>query len=128
MPSNPILRDYHEYILVFSKQEYGRQIPKQYEKEMTKDQFFKYTKSIWNFDGENSRRVEHPAPFPIELPRRLILLYSFPGDLVLDPFMGSGTTALAALETGREYVGFEKNADYCKLANERIAAKFAKSA
>ena len=75
-----------------------------------------------------SRKVKHPAPFPIELPRRLILLYSFPGDTVLDPFMGSGTTALAALETGRKYVGFEKESDYCKIANERIAAKFAKTA
>ena len=87
-----------------------------------------YTESVWHFNTENSRRVNHPAPFPIELPRRLILLYSFPGDLVLDPFMGSGTTALAALETGRKYIGFEKEAAYCKLANERIATKFAKTA
>ena len=128
MPSNPILRDFHEYILVFSKKGYGQKIPKNFQKEMTKDQFMDYTKSIWNFNAENCRRVNHPAPFPVELPRRLILLYSFPGDIVLDPFLGSGTTALAALETGRKYLGFEKNAAYCKLANERITAKFAKTA
>ena len=128
MPSNPILRDYHEYILVFSKGEYGRKIPNNYKYEMSKKEFMIFTESIWHFNTENSRKVKHPAPFPIELPRRLILLYSFPGDTVLDPFMGSGTTALAALETGRKYVGFEKESDYCKIANERIAAKFAKTA
>ena len=128
MPSNPILRDFHEYILVFSKQEYGRKIPKNFQKEMGNKQFMDYTQSIWHFNAESHRKVKHPAPFPIELPKRLILFYSFPGDLVLDPFMGSGTTALAALETGRKYVGFEKNAAYCRLANERIAAKFTKTA
>ncbi len=122
LPSNPVLREYHEYILIFSKHEYGRKIPVGYEPEMSKMQFLSYTESVWRFNNTVChRKIKHPATFPLELPRRLILLYSFPGDLVLDPFMGSGTTAVAALETGRNYVGYEKKREYCKLAKTRIA-------
>jgi DNA modification methylase len=64
--------------------------------------------------------VGHPAPFPVELPRRLIELFSFAGDVVLDPFMGSGSTAVAAVSTGRRFVGYEIDAGYVDLARERV--------
>ncbi len=71
--------------------------------------------------SESANRAGHPAPFPVELPRRFIELYTFEDELVLDPFMGSGSTALAATETGRRYVGYEIEPDYLARANERIA-------
>jgi site-specific DNA-methyltransferase (adenine-specific) len=77
--------------------------------------------SVWDILPESARRVGHPAPFPTELPRRLIELYSFAGDLILDPFLGSGSTAIAATQTGRHYVGYETDAAYVKLAERRIA-------
>jgi modification methylase len=79
-----------------------------------------WTKSIWTLKAESAKKIGHPAPFPIELPYRLIQLYSFKTDIVLDPFMGSGTTAVAALQSNRKYIGFEINEDYIKLANRRI--------
>ena len=117
--SNPILRDVHEYILIFSKGDYKRE---KGEKENTigRDEFMEWTKSIWTMNAESAKRVGHPAPFPIELPYRLIHLYSFKNDIVLDPFMGAGTTAIAAIKASRQYVGYEINADYVALANERI--------
>jgi DNA modification methylase len=123
--SNPILRDIHEYILVFSKGDYKRN-RKKVEKEIkqdtiTKEEFMEWTKSVWTFNAESARRVGHPAPFPIDLPYRLIQLYSFKTDIVLDPFMGSGTTAIAALKSGRNFVGFEISQEYIKLIKKRIA-------
>ena len=79
-----------------------------------------WTKSIWTFNAESARRVGHPAPFPIDLPFRLIQLYSFTTDIILDPFMGSGTTAIAALKSNRNYVGFEISKKYIELINTRI--------
>ena len=109
--SNPTLRDIHEYILVFSKGDYKRHRDK---KEMVikqntiiREDFMELTKSIWTFNAESAKKIGHPAPFPIDLPYRLIQLYSFKTDIVLDPFMGSGTTAVAALKDNRKYVGFE---------------------
>ncbi len=123
--SNPILRDIHEYILVFSKGDYKRERTKT-EKEtkqntISKEKFMEWTKSIWTFNAESARRIGHPAPFPIDLPYRLIQLYSFTTDIILDPFMGSGTTAIAALKSNRNYVGFEINKEYIDLINKRIA-------
>ncbi len=123
--SNPILRDIHEYILVFSKGDYKRE-RKKYEREtkqntISKEEFMEWTKSIWTFNAESARRVGHPAPFPIDLPYRLIQLYSFTTDIVLDPFMGSGTTAIAALKSNRNYVGFEISEEYIKLTKKRIS-------
>ncbi len=123
--SNPILRDIHEYILVFSKGEYKRERTKK-EKEIklntiSKDEFMEWTKSIWTFNAESARRVGHPAPFPVDLPYRLIQLYSFTTDIVLDPFMGSGTTAIAALKSNRNYVGFEISQEYIDLTKTRTA-------
>ncbi len=118
--ANPTLRDVHEYILVFSKGNYKRDKGNK-EDTITRDQFIEWTKSIWTFHAESAKRVGHPAPFPVELPYRLIQLYSFKGDIVLDPFMGSGTTALASLMSKRYYVGYEINEDYINLANKRIS-------
>ena len=123
--SNPILRDIHEYILIFSKGNYKRERTKQ-EKEskqnsISKSDFMEWTKSIWTFHAESARRIGHPAPFPIDLPYRLIQLFSFTNDIVLDPFMGSGTTGIAALKSHRKYVGFDTNQEYIDLAKKRIS-------
>jgi DNA modification methylase len=117
--SNPTLRDVHEYVLVFSKGEFSRNgVPGG--STISRDEFLEYTKSVWSFPTESARRVGHPAPFPVELPRRLIQLYSFAGDLILDPFAGSGTTCIAAVQTGRHYVGYETRPDYVEIALRRI--------
>jgi len=119
--SNPTLRDTHEYILVFSKGTFKRPKVEGRESTISKEEFLEYTKSVWGFASESAKKVGHPAPFPVELPYRLIQLYTYSDEVVLDPFMGSGQTALAALKTGRHYVGYEVNEEYLKLANERIA-------
>lgn len=122
--SNPVLRDVHEYILVFSKGTFSRKRDTAPDANqintITKEQFMEWTKSVWTFNPESAKKVGHPAPFPVELPYRLIQLYTFTGDVVLDPFMGSGTTAIAALQSSRRYVGYEVDAEYVKLANDRI--------
>ena len=115
---NPTLRDLHEYVIVASKGSFGRQ--RSGEDTISKDDFLDATVSIWDILPESARRVGHPAPFPVELPRRLIELYTFEGDLILDPFIGSGTTAVAAVEAGRHFVGFDLDPDYLELAERRI--------
>lgn len=117
--SNPTLRDVHEYILIFSKGSFSRNGHADHNT-ISRDEFLEYTKSVWDFPAESARRVGHPAPFPLELPRRLIQLYSFKGDVVLDPFAGSGTTCVAAREAERHFVGYEKNEDYVRLAEKRL--------
>ncbi len=117
--SNPTLRDVHEYILVFSKESFGR-VGKGKRSTVGRDEFLELTKSIWTFGAESARRVGHPAPFPLELPRRLIQLYSFKNDIVLDPFAGSGTTCLAARQLSRHFVGYEKKRLYVRLAERRL--------
>jgi len=119
--SNPVLRDTHEYILIFSKGTYKRQKPEGKENSISREQFMEWTKSVWQIPPESARKIGHPAPFPVELPYRLIQLFTYTGDIVLDPFMGSGSTALAALKAGRFYVGYEVNAQYAELASQRIA-------
>ncbi|MDY6800642.1 MAG: site-specific DNA-methyltransferase [Bacteroidota bacterium] len=122
--ANPTLRDIHEYILVFSKGDYKRERKKdELEKRkntITKEQFMEWTKSIWAMNAESARRIGHPAPFPEELPYRLIQLYSFTNDIVLDPFIGSGTTGVAALKSDRFFIGYDTNEDYIKLAEKRL--------
>lgn len=122
--SNPVLRDVHEYILVFSKQSFARQDHKLMQKKnsISRDEFLEYTKSIWSFNSESAKRVNHPAPFPVELPYRLIQLFSFEDDIIIDPFCGSGTTCIAALKTKRKYIGVEINPDYVSGAKQRIAS------
>ena len=124
--SNPCLRDIHEYLLVFSKGDYKLARSKTERAEgridtIVKDEFIQHTKSIWSFPTESARRVNHPAPFPVELPRRCIEMFTFAGDVVLDPFLGSGTTAVAAKMCGRRYVGLDLSEEYCAIAEERLA-------
>ena len=117
--ANPVLRDVHEYILVFSKGTFSRQ-GKGRESTISKEQFLEWTKSVWNFPAVSARKVGHPAPFPDELPHRLIQLYTFKDDIILDPFAGSGTTCVAAAEAGRAYIGYDLNEEYIELARRRL--------
>ena len=119
--ANPTLRDVHEYILVLSKDTYRRPRPEGRESTISRNDFLEWTKSVWQFPAESARRVGHPAPFPVELPRRCIELYTYSGEVVLDPFMGSGTTAIAALQTGRRFVGYEVSEEYRALAYRRLS-------
>ncbi|HJS19939.1 MAG TPA: site-specific DNA-methyltransferase [Anaerolineales bacterium] len=88
--------------------------------DVSRDEFMNWTNGVWTFNGESKKKVGHPAPFPLELPRRCIKMFSFVGDTVLDPFMGSGTTILAAALHGRKAVGVEIDKGYCRLARQRI--------
>lgn len=117
--SNPTLRDVHEYILIFSKNTFGRKNPLKRENTVSRDEFLELTTSIWTFPSESARKIGHPAPFPVELPYRTIQLYTFEGEVVLDPFMGSGQTAVAAIKSKRHYVGYEIDREYAKLADKR---------
>lgn len=116
--SNPVLRDVHEYILIFSKDVYKRQPVK--ENSISRDDFLENTKSVWKFSATSAKRAQHPAPFPVDLPLRLMDLYSYVGDIILDPFIGSGTTAEAAIKTGRHFIGYEKEEEYVEVAERRI--------
>ena len=120
--SNPVLRDTHEYILVFSKGPFKRPKTPGKQNTITRPQFLEWTKSIWSMKPESAKKIGHPAPFPVELPYRLIQLYTYRGEIVLDPFMGSGSTAIAALKSERKYIGYEIDPAYIHLAEERIAA------
>jgi site-specific DNA-methyltransferase (adenine-specific) len=120
--SNPVLRDTHEYVLVFSKGSFSRKKEDGMENTISKEDFMEWTKSVWTINPESATKIGHPAPFPVELPYRLIQLYTYKGEVILDPFMGSGSTAIAALTSNRKYVGYEIDQDYAKLAQERIAS------
>jgi modification methylase len=117
--ANPVLRDVHEYILVFSKGTFSRK-GKGKENSIGRDEFLEWTKSVWTFPAVSARKIGHPAPFPEELPHRLIQLFSFKGDVVLDPFVGSGSTCLAAAAGGRNYIGYDVSEEYLELASKRI--------
>lgn len=119
-PVNPTLRDVHEYILIFSKQTFKRESPNKRKSTISSEEFLKFTKSVWTFPAETASKIGHPAPFPVELPYRLIQLYTFEEEVVLDPFMGSGQTAIAAIKTNRYYVGYEIEKAYVKLGEQRI--------
>ena len=128
-PGNPVLRDVSERIVVASKGRFDRAVPADerarsglpHEGTMTMDEFVDATTDVWDLPSESATRVGHPAPFPVELPRRLIELYTYRGDLVLDPFMGSGSTAVAAVRTERHFVGFDTDPTYVALAERRVA-------
>ncbi len=121
-PANPTLRDVHEYILVFSKGSFGRQKPINRHPTISKEEFLDFTKSLWTLYTESAKKIGHPAPFPTELPYRLIQLYTFNDEVILDPFMGSGQTAIATLLSKRHYIGFETNIKYIESAENRIEA------
>jgi site-specific DNA-methyltransferase (adenine-specific) len=118
--ANPALRDIHEYILVFSKSVFRRENAARRRSTISRAEFLEFTKSVWSFPAEPARGVGHPAPFPVELPYRLIQLYTFAEEVVLDPFMGSGQTAIAAIKTNRHYVGYDISEEYIKLAEKRV--------
>ncbi|HEX5836448.1 MAG TPA: site-specific DNA-methyltransferase [Anaerolineales bacterium] len=118
--SNPTLRDTHEYILVFSKGSFRRDKIDGRKSTISREEFLEFTKSVWEFPSESARKVGHPAPFPVELPYRLIQLYTFSNEIVLDPFMGSGQTAIAALKADRHFIGYEISGEYLELARSRI--------
>ncbi|HKX74202.1 MAG TPA: site-specific DNA-methyltransferase [Acidimicrobiia bacterium] len=127
--SNPVLRDVTERVIVASKGRFDRALSRAkraalglpHLSTMTTEGFLEATVDVWEIASESASRVGHPAPFPVALPRRLIELYTYQGDLVLDPFIGSGTTAVAAVETGRHYVGFEVEAAYLDIARRRLS-------
>lgn len=128
--TNPSLRDVTERIVIAGKGRFDRAIkPKRrqelglpWESTISRDDFMAWTLDTWRFPPASAKRVGHPAPFPVELPRRCIELYTFRGDVVLDPFMGAGTTAEAAVRTDRRYLGFELDPAYVELAEARVAA------
>lgn len=128
-PGNPVLRDLTERVIVASKGRFDRAVPARQractalpsEASMTRDDFMENTLDVWEIPSESATRVGHPAPFPMELPSRLIELYTYRGDLVLDPFLGSGTTAVAAIRSGRHYVGYDLDETYIQLAEARVA-------
>ena len=119
--SNPTLRDVHEYIQVYSKGTLKRSKDGK-TATISREEFMEYTKSVWHFSTVSARKIGHPAPYPVELVYRCIQLYSFENDIVFDPFIGSGTTAIAALDTDRRYLGVDIKQDFVDHANERVKA------
>jgi DNA modification methylase len=128
-PTNPVLRDVTERVIVASKGRFGRaKSPKErratglpFASSIRADDFMALTLDVWDIPPESANRVQHPAPFPVELPQRLIELYTFTGDLVLDPFLGSGTTVVAARRAGRLGLGYDLDPAYVELARTRLA-------
>ncbi len=129
-PSNPVLRDVTERVIIASKGRFDRAKSEKdregaglpHRATTTADEFMAATLDIWAIDAESATRIGHPAPFPVELPRRLIELFTYEGDLILDPFLGSGTTLVAAKESGRRGIGFDLDPDYVELAAMRVGA------
>jgi DNA modification methylase len=130
-PSNPVLRDVTERIVIASKGRFDRALKPEQRlgaglpstATISRDEFLEATTDLWEMAPESATRVGHPAPFPVELPKRLIELYTYEKDVVLDPFMGSGTTAVAALRTRRHFIGFDTDRSYVNRAKLRIAAE-----
>jgi len=116
--SNPVIRDIHEYCLIFSKD--SMKNSSKGKSTIEKEEFMESTLSIWNISPARAKKIGHPAPFPVELVKKFINLYSFKNNLILDPFMGSGSTAIASRMLERDYIGYEINPDYVKIANKRI--------
>lgn len=128
-PANPVLRDVTERIVIASKGRFDRALTQRQRHDkglpstatISREEFMDATTDLWEIAPESATRVGHPAPFPVELPRRLIDLYTYAGDVVLDPFMGSGSTALAAVGTDRHYLGFDTDESYVGIADRRVA-------
>ncbi len=129
--ANPVLRDVTERVVIASKGRFDRAVTRQtrrerglpWENSITPEQFRTWTLDTWRIAPERARRVGHPAPFPVELPRRLMELFTYVDDLVVDPFVGSGQTAIACLQSQRHYIGYDTDADYIALAERRIATE-----
>ena len=130
--ANPVLRDLTERVIVASKLRLDRSITRKkreelglpFENTISKEEFLDATLDTWKIRPESAKRVGHPAPFPIDLPRRLIQLYTYKDDLVLDPFLGAGTTAVAAVQTDRHYVGYDTDTHYIDIAKMRLEDEF----
>ncbi|HET6663728.1 MAG TPA: site-specific DNA-methyltransferase, partial [Acidimicrobiales bacterium] len=128
-PANPVLRDVTERVVVASKGRFDRAIDRSQRAAAalphlatpSADEFMEATLDVWELAPESARRVGHPAPFPVELPQRLIELYTWRGDVVLDPFMGVGSAAVAAVRTGRHYLGYDTDEGYVEVARRRAA-------
>lgn len=126
--ANPVFRDITERVVVASKGRFDRALTPQrrraeglpFENTLTSDEFMSATLDLWRIEPESARRVNHPAPFPVELPERLIHLFTYKGDVVLDPFMGSGSALVAAVRTGRRPLGFDLDPDYVEIARSRV--------
>jgi site-specific DNA-methyltransferase (adenine-specific) len=124
------MRDLSERVVIASKGRFDRAVLRAkraqqglpHQNTISKEEFMEATLDVWNIRPESARRVGHPAPFPVELPGRCIRLFTYVDDVVLDPFMGSGTTAVAAIHNDRRFIGFETDATYVSLAEARIAA------
>ncbi|MFY9141257.1 MAG: site-specific DNA-methyltransferase [Thermacetogeniaceae bacterium] len=114
----PRLRDLHEYLLVFVKEQFS--CPDKGESDISREEFMSSTLSVWEIAPESAKKIGHPAPFPVELASRVVKLYSYVGDVVLDPFAGSGTTCVAAKRHNRHYVGYEILPEYCALCEQRL--------
>lgn len=131
-PANPVLRDITERIVIASKGRFDRALaPAQRAKRslpstatISRDEFIEATTDLWELPPESATKVGHPAPFPVELPQRLIELYTYEDDVVLDPFMGSGSSAVAALRTRRRFIGFDTDEGYVRAAEARIAEEW----
>lgn len=127
--ANPVLRDVTERVIIASKGRFDRaksvkereRLGLPFENTLTNDEFLEATLDVWSMPPESAKRVGHPAPFPVELPERLIRLYTYTGDLVLDPFMGSGSTLVAAAKWRRRYAGYDLDGEYVKIARKRVA-------
>jgi site-specific DNA-methyltransferase (adenine-specific) len=117
--SCPIVRSTHEFIYVFSKDKFSLDGDSE-QSDMTPEEFNEYTFSTWFIPPETARDNPHPVPYPLGLVKRIIKLYSYRGDVVLDPFVGSGTTCLAAYLLGRQYIGIDNSRKYCDFAENRI--------
>lgn len=130
-PSNPVLRDITERVVIASKGRFDRALtPTQRlanelpsTATISRDEFMDATTDLWEIAPESATKVGHPAPFPVDLPKRLIELYTYEDDVILDPFMGSGSAAVAALRTRRHYIGFDTDANYVSAAERRIAVE-----
>ncbi len=107
-----------EVIVVLYKEEWRKKNGGK--SDITKSEFMEWTNGVWNFSGESKKRVGHPAPFPVELPKRCIKLFSFVGDTILDPFLGSGSTLIACVLTARKGIGVEIDENYCEIAKQRL--------
>lgn len=118
--SNPVLRDLHEYVVVMSKGQWGR--VRKGKSTITKEDFLAWTLSVWEIPPASAQRVGHPAPFPEEIPHRFIQLYSYEDDVVLDPFGGAGSTAIAAAKAGRRFISVDNHQPYVDLAYRRLHA------
>jgi site-specific DNA-methyltransferase (adenine-specific) len=130
-PANPVLRDITERVVIASKGRFDRALtPLQRANRglpstatISRDEFMEATTDLWEIAPESATKVGHPAPFPVELPKRLIELYTYENDVVLDPFIGSGSSAIAAIRTDRRFIGFDTDKDYVQAATRRIEAE-----